>query len=137
MLFRSFVTITAILTVSYAHSVEIVTSMPQQGIDINTRMIKAIFSGKAKYWPDGTPIKVITQPKDSSQHLNLCKDILKVHPRQFSRNWDIVLFSGFGEKPILVESDQEVLEKIKSTNGSIGYVNTTSEEGGIYVIQIK
>ncbi len=134
---KKIVTIIALFTASYVHGVEIITSMPQQGIDINGNLIKAIFSGKARYWPDGTPIRVITLPKESTLHLDLCKDILKVHPRQFSRNWDIILFSGFGEKPISVNTEEEVVEKIKSTYGSIGYISNANDEGGIYVLEIK
>ena len=137
MFFKRLVTTVAIFSASYAHSVDIVTSMAHDGAEIDKHFIKAIFSGKARYWPDGTPIKVVTLPKSTNQHLNFCKDILKVHPRQFSRSWDIVLFSGFGEKPTEVNSDKEVIEKIRNTKGSIGYVSTTNNEGGVYVLQVK
>ena len=137
MFFKRLVTTVAIFSASYAHSVEIVTSMALDGAEINKHFIRAVFSGKARYWPDGTPIRVVTLPKDTPQHLDLCKDVLKVHPRQFSRNWDIILFSGFGEKPILVDSDKEALDKIKNIKGSIGYVSNSNDEGGIYVLQVK
>ncbi len=127
----------ALCTAGYTNAIEIITSEPKNSSVIDADFVKAIFSGRVRYWPNGMPIKVITLPKNSKQHLELCKVFLKTHPRQFSRNWDIIIFSGFGEKPTEVETELEVIEKIKATPGSIGYINSDNGTEGLNVLFTK
>lgn len=119
---------------SYANALEIITSEPKDSSVIDADFVKAIFSGRVRYWPNGTPIKLITLPKNSKQHLELCKTFLEIHPRQFSRNWDIIIFSGFGEKPAVVETESEVIDRIQNTPGSIGYISNTNKKEGLNVL---
>jgi len=38
------------------------------------------------------------------------------------RSWDILVFSGSGQAPSVAESTKEMLQKVSSTPGAIGYV---------------
>lgn len=120
-----------------SYGLEIIAHKGQVSETIDKTYLQAIFSGRVKMWNDGTPIKVIVYPKHSSTHLRFCRDFLKVHPRQFGRLWDIVVFSGSGERPAVASSAEAMVEKIKNTPGSIGYFEGTLSKEEINVIPIQ
>lgn len=105
----------------FANGLEVIVNKDSSIESIGHDYLKAIFTGRVKMWNDGTPIKVVLFSKSSQIHRKFCKDVLNSHPRQVSRLWDVVVFSGSGEKPIVVDNSTEMIEKIKQINGSIGY----------------
>jgi len=74
-------------------------------------------------WPDGTPIRVFVLPDKHPLHVRFSKEILGVYPFQLRAAWDRLVFSGTGLTPHVVETVDEMLERVQVTPGGIGYVN--------------
>lgn len=90
--------------------------------ELTSAQLRKIFSMRQTVWPDGQPITVFVLPSQHPAHHSLCKDILKMFPYQIERIWNKLAYSGLGEKPIEVISEQQMLEKLATTPGAIGYV---------------
>lgn len=90
--------------------------------EFTTGQLRRIFSMRQPTWPDGQEVVVIALKSQDKSHLLMCKNILKMFPYQLDRLWNKLAFSGLGETPILVNSEQEMIEKLLATPGSIGYV---------------
>jgi len=73
-------------------------------------------------WPDGSAIRVFVLEDKKNAHIVFCKDVLGMFPYQLRRVWDRQVFSGTGTAPILVESEQEMLQRVAETKGAIGYL---------------
>lgn len=84
---------------------------------------RAIFAMRKIRWPDGTRIQVFVLPDNDPLHRQFTKSRLNMFPHQFRRIWDKLIFSGTGQAPHPVESMAEMLEKISTTPGAIGYLN--------------
>lgn len=99
--------------------------------------LRAIFGMRLQTWPDGTAIKVFVMPDDAPLHAAFSKEKLNVFPYQLRSAWDRLVFSGTGQAPETVSSPEEMLAKVASTPGAIGYLPKSRMDGRVNVLQIK
>lgn len=104
---------------------------------LSVNVLRAIFSMRMRTWSNGDYIKVFVLPDNNDLHLDFTKEKLNVFPYQLRSVWDRLVFSGTGQAPITVYSQEEMLSKIANTPGAIGYLTTTYINDEIHVFQIK
>lgn len=107
----------------------------QETISVN--VLRAIFSMRLKTWSDGKLIKVYVLPDENQLHQDFSKETLNVFPYQLRSTWDRLVFSGTGQAPTTISTDEEMLHKIASTPGAIGYLRTTLINDDVHVLQVK
>ncbi len=94
--------------------------------------LRSIFSMRTRYWPNGEKIRVFVLPDDNEIHKTFVKQKLDMFPHQLRRTWDRMTYTGTGQPPITVHSIAEMLEKIKTTKNSIGYIDRRVEDENIH-----
>lgn len=99
--------------------------------------LRAIFGMRLGKWPVDTPVKVFVMKDDTPEHSAFSKNILQVFPHQLRLAWDRQVFSGQGQYPEQVASTQEMLSKIASTPGAIGYIKTSEITNHVRILQIR
>ena len=104
---------------------------------LDASTLRGIFGMRVSRWPDGTPVRVFVLPDDNPVHAEFAKRILNTYPHQLRRNWDRLVFSGTGNAPIQVKSEREMLDMIRSTPGSIGYMESGKESANVRVIKVR
>ena len=104
---------------------------------ISKNALRVIFGMRLQTWPDGMPIKVFVLPDDNPAHNDFSKEILNVFPYQLRAAWDRLTFSGTGQAPIEVRTEEEMLTKIATTPGAIGYLRGAMVNDHVHVLQIK
>ncbi|WP_460230809.1 hypothetical protein [Aurantivibrio plasticivorans] len=92
--------------------------------DFSTTSLVRIYAMQKRVWSDRSSIKVFTLPKDSGTHKEFVKGLLLMQPYQLDRLWHRLVFSGTGSTPEEVSSPEEMIEKVRSTPGSIGYIDS-------------
>lgn len=105
--------------------------------EISLNSLRSIFSMRQKTWPDGAKIRVFVLADDDELHQSVSKEILNVFPYQLRSMWDRLVFSGTGQAPIKVNSIDEMLVKVASTPGAIGYLWRAKINDTVNVLQIK
>lgn len=85
--------------------------------------LRLIFSMQKIYWPDGQKIQVYILPPNSELHKEFCVKQLEMMPYMLQRRWDRLIYSGTGERPVIVSSEVEMRKMISVTPGSIGYIS--------------
>lgn len=128
------------LVVSESHASEhykVIISPDVKQEAVTANVLRAIFSMRLKTWSDGKLIRVYVLPDDHELHQIFSKETLNVFPYQLRATWDRLVFSGTGQAPTTVSSNEEMLQKIASTPGSIGYVKTTLINDDVHVLQIR
>ncbi len=98
---------------------------------------RAIFSMRTKIWPDGSPITVFVLPNNNPEHNQFVRSLLTLLPHQLKRNWDRLVYTGIGQAPTVVADPTEMLEQLKATPGSIGYIKTGSEDETLHLITLQ
>ena len=91
-------------------------------IELSKNHLRAIFAMRTQQWPDGSEIHVFVLEDSHAVHTDFCKHILGMFPYQLRRIWDRQVFSGTGISPIIVKTEAEMLERVSTTKGAIGYI---------------
>jgi ABC-type phosphate transport system substrate-binding protein len=104
---------------------------------ISQSSLRAIFGMRLNKWPADTPVKVFVMKDDAPEHGAFSKNILQVFPHQLRLAWDRQVFSGQGQYPEQVASTQEMISKIASTPGAIGYIKTSEVTKNVRILQIR
>ncbi|MBL8484188.1 MAG: hypothetical protein JNJ60_18470 [Rhodocyclaceae bacterium] len=93
---------------------------PQLALSRNA--LRTMFSMRLNKWPDGSNMTVYVLPDNDPTHVMFCKEVLDVFPHQLRQVWDRLVFSGTGQAPREVASEEEMLARMATTPGAIGYI---------------
>lgn len=99
--------------------------------------LRAIFGMRLRTWPDQTPIKVYVLRDNDPIHEGFCKNILNVFPYQMRRAWDRLVFSGTGQAPIQVTSEEEMRKRVAVAPGAIGYLLSVEPDDSVRRLSIQ
>ncbi len=136
-IFQAFVVGLLFLTCGAAQGVDLVANRSIDFETISKSTLRSIFSMRMTQWPDGTPIRVFVMGDKTSQHTDFTKHILGVFPHQLRRAWDRQIYSGMGQAPIKVETEQEMLEQIATTPGAIGYLSEENINEQVRILPVQ
>ena len=120
---------------SEAISVVVNPGVREQALSKNA--VRAIFGMRLQTWPDGTPIRVFVLPDSHPDHADFSKGIVNVFPYQLRAAWDRLVFSGTGQAPFEVRTVEDMLAKVASTPGAIGYLRGGMVNDQVRALQIK
>lgn len=104
---------------------------------ISKNALRAIFGMRLQVWPDGSPVKVFVLPDDHPVHIGFSKEVINVFPYQLRAAWDRLVFSGTGQAPIEVPTEEEMRTQVAATPGAIGYLRGAMVNDQIHELQIK
>ncbi len=99
-------------------------------------IIRNIFLGHKSKWNNDEFINFVTLSRGST-HKNFCKKYLKKSPGQFGSFWKQMLFTGKGQPPKSFNSEEEMIEYITATKGSIGYASANINTDKVKIISEK
>ncbi len=112
------------------HDVIVPNNLPYESLSLN--QVRAIFSMRVRRWPDGSPITVFVLRDRNPVHRDFLKSTLQMLPHQLRRHWDRYIYSGIGQGPVVVDDQEEMLDKVRQIDGAIGYI-----EGGVPHEQVR
>lgn len=121
---------------------EVIVNAGVANRSVSQSTVRAIFSMRMRQWQDGRPVKVFVLPDQNSVHVSFAKSRLNTFPHQLRRSWDLLVYSGSGQAPTVVESPTEMLKKVSSTAGAIGYLpedylNEGDKNGQVRILEIR
>lgn len=99
--------------------------------------LRAIFGMIQRDWPDKTPIRVFVLRDEAPEHGSFSKTVLQVFPHQLRQAWERGALSGRAAYPVELDSAQEMLARVASTPGAIGYLRASEVNGRVRVIAIE
>jgi ABC-type phosphate transport system substrate-binding protein len=115
----------------------VVNSVTNPKAFLSKSALSAIFGMRLRKWEDGSPIKVFVLPDDDPLHIAFSKYVLRVFPYQLRSAWDRLVFSGTGEEPIKVKSEQQMRTVVGSTPGAIGYLSKSMIDGTVKAVSLE
>ncbi|SFN07796.1 hypothetical protein [Nitrosomonas communis] len=118
-------------------SVEVVVHPSIAIRDISRNSLRAIFGMRLRAWQDGSPIRVFVLPDEEPLHQLFAKVKLNIFPYQLRSAWDRLIFSGTGQAPFLVSSEEEMRVRVATTPGAIGYLKRVNIDDGIQILHVE
>ena len=88
-------------------------------------------------WPNGGRSHVFVLPDNHPLHVRAAKGILGLYPYQLRRAWDRQLFSGTGSAPTTVATEAELIERVATTPGAIGYADSSATASSVRKLEIR
>ncbi len=119
----------------YCQEVIVNPGLENEGLKLNA--LRAIFSMRLRAWSDGTPVKVFVLSDDARVHVSFSKKKLQIFPHQLRYAWDRLVYSGTGQAPMKVGSEEEMLKKVAATPGAIGYLPEDLIDETVHVLHIQ
>lgn len=116
--------------------VEVVAHPSVSAEHLSKNLLRSIFSMRLRTWQDGLAISVFVLPDDAPIHDVFAKQKLNVFPYQLRSTWDRLTFSGTGQAPIIVQSEEEMRARVAGTPGAIGYLSRTKIDESIRIVHI-
>ncbi len=104
---------------------------------LSKNALSAIFGMRLRKWEDGSAIKVFVLPNEHPLHIAFSKHVLRVFPYQLRNAWDRLVFSGTGEEPIRVASEQQMRAVLSTIPGAIGYLSPSMTDETVKVISLE
>ncbi len=104
---------------------------------IARKTLRAVFGMRLQKWPNGHPVKVFVFNDKVQTHKEFCREILGILPYRLRRNWDRLLFSGTGFTPIELVNEGQMLAKIATTPGAIGYINRGNVDDSVSIVSVE
>jgi ABC-type phosphate transport system substrate-binding protein len=104
---------------------------------LNRDTARAIFAMRQRTWPDGQAARVFVLGNDHPVHARFAKQHLSVYPHQLQLAWDRMVFSGTGQAPNRVTTQSEMLERIATTPGALGYLEREYLDDRIQIISME
>jgi ABC-type phosphate transport system substrate-binding protein len=105
-----------------ATAVDVIVSPSLTSITLDRSLLRAVFTMRLREWPDGSPVRVFVLPDSDPLSDQFYRERLGMYSYVLRRSWDRMVFTGTGFAPTVVQSEQEMIERVRSTPGAIGYV---------------
>lgn len=103
-------------------AVDVVVSPSLIKTKLDRDLLRAVFTMRVREWPDGSPVRVFVLPDDNPLSDRFYRERLGMYSYVLRRAWDRMVFTGTGFAPTVVRSEQEMLERVRSTPGAIGFM---------------
>ena len=126
-----------VFVVSPSKAVDIIVNSSIQTSSLSRGTARAIFGMRLLKWPDGRPIKVFVLEDASLTHIAFCKEVLDIFPYQLRQSWDRLVYSGTGQAPISVSSEDEMITMVASNPGAIGYLRRSIVNDRIRTLPLR
>lgn len=109
------------------------------GVKVKTLTVnetRSLFGMRQLTWPGDVPVRVFVLPEQHALHAVFCREILNIYPYQLRIFWNRLVYSGTGQAPTEVATEQEMLARVASTPGAIGYVNKVNSNDPVNTISV-
>ena len=107
---------------------------PSVSATASVKDISRVFLGKSKSLPGGHKVKPVGQSVGSTAREEFNKKVLKKSNSQLKSYWSKRIFTGKGQPPKALGSDADVIAKVSSDPGSIGYISKDSVTDSVKVL---
>ncbi|MBU3006267.1 substrate-binding domain-containing protein [Paraglaciecola arctica] len=121
---------------SQVPEVKVVVNPSVDSKDLSVEQIRRIFSMRQTTWSNDQTITVYVLANQHQTHQVFSTKVLGMFPYQLDRIWNKLVYSGLGEEPIKLQSEEEMLERVSQEPGAIGYVMQPINLDKINVIKV-
>jgi hypothetical protein len=104
---------------------------------LSPNSLRAVFGMRLRTWPDGQQIRVFVLEDEHPVHKRFTKTYLSIFPYQLRRLWDRLVYSGTGQAPNRVGSQEEMRAAVAETPGAIGYVESDRADSSVHVLEVQ
>ena len=99
--------------------------------------IERLFLKERTSWEDGLAVEPVDQPARSDVREAFSRAALGRSPRAVIVHWQRQIFSGRNVPPPELESDDDVVEYVRTHTGAVGYVSPDADVSGVKAVEFR
>jgi ABC-type phosphate transport system substrate-binding protein len=111
---------------AFADDYSFVRNAANPTAQLSASEVKDLYTGKKKEWSNGAPVQLVLTGESSPELGWLASTFYGVSSRSLLSKIKQEVFKGEMAKPIMVESEAETIEKLKTAKGGIGIVSAAA-----------
>ncbi|WP_032096663.1 MULTISPECIES: phosphate ABC transporter substrate-binding protein [unclassified Alteromonas] len=116
----------------FASTAIIINANNASGIDVE--MVKRIYLGKSKAFPDGSRAIPLTFETGNGLRDTFNKDVLGKSESQYSAFWSKLVFTGRGTPPEMISNEDEMLTLVATNPNTIGFIDESKVDGSVKIV---
>lgn len=105
--------------------------------EVDRKFLADVFLKKITRWPDGTPVRPVDLTEDAEARRAFSDEVVARSVLAVKSYWQQSIFSGRDVPPPELEGDDAVVEFVRRTPGSIGYVSRSADVSRVRVLAVK
>ncbi len=128
------------LTIIFSTKVNSVEVIVNASVNVDTltqSQLRRIYSMRQLHWFDEQKIIVFVLPSSHPLHQRFSKEKLGVFSYKLDRIWNKLIYSGLGTAPIVVSTQEALIDAVANTDGAIGYIEEENQRKEAYVVKVK
>ena len=102
--------------------------------NLDIQNVKKLFLGERKAFPSGIHANPVNHVAGSPDRKEFFSSVLNMPESRHSRHWKRKISVGAGNSPVEVSSHTEVLNRVATTPGSIGYIDADKVDDSVKVL---
>jgi ABC-type phosphate transport system substrate-binding protein len=106
-----------------AEEAEIIVNPALADVPLDRDLLRAIFTMRLRAWPNGPRIHVFVLPDSNPLSDQFYREELGIYAYMLRAAWDRMVFTGTGQAPTIVQTEEEMRARVRSTPGAIGFVS--------------
>jgi ABC-type phosphate transport system substrate-binding protein len=131
-----FIALMHIISQSVCAEVVVVTGAQRPSVVLSPNQVSDLFLGKVASFPDGKSASPIDQPESSPLRDEFYNKVTNKTAAQAKSNRAKLYFTGRGAPPREGPGNEEIKKMLNSTPGGIGYIDRSSLDSSVKIIQI-
>jgi ABC-type phosphate transport system substrate-binding protein len=120
-----------------AAEVVTVVSAQNPATTLTKSEVSNIFLGKTNRFPNGTPAVAIDQPEGAAPRVEFYQHISSKQPAEIKAYWAKMIFTGRGQPPMVVDSDEQMKKALASRPDGIGYIDRAAVDDRVKVLAVE
>lgn len=104
---------------------------------ISTTEIEMIYLGKKKLFEDGVAAVPVDLPAESPVRQEFFATVLGKDGESYRLYWVRMIFSGKGQPPVTLKSEEEAVRFVAGNKGGIAFVDSGGIASGVKVIPVS
>jgi len=117
--------------------VVVVVSDSSQVRTLSVSQLTDIYLGRLTHLPEGQAIVPIDQAEQTRAHGDFYQRYLGRTGAQIRAHWSRLIFTGRGQPPRTVKSDEAMADALRRNPNAIGYMDAEAVSEGLRVLDIE
>ena len=120
-----------------AAAIEVIVARDAPVSALTRNEARALFTMRKTRWPNGQAARVFVLDENGPAHEVLCKEVLDLYPWQVREAVDRGIYTGVGQAPTRVASEEEMKQRVAATPGAIVYVTSLMKNDHVRSIPVR
>lgn len=120
-----------------AQSYKVIVNSSNSVSSVSKSELSDLFLKKKAKWASGQSVSPVDLSAKSSIRESFSQEILGKSVGAIKSYWQQFVFAGKGTPPVEKNSDNEVIEYVKSNEGAVGYISSGGNTAGVKVVTLN